>query len=68
MSYANKIGDGVSTMAGIGGTTRIYSASFTTTKNQQDYDLQAIAEAASTSGTDDDGGAVPYAGKVGALG
>jgi len=65
LSYANKIGDGVSTMAGVGGTTRIYSASFTTTKNKQDYDLQAIVEAASASGEDDGGTAVPYAGKIG---
>tara|TARA_Y100000592_G_scaffold56450_1_gene88697 strand:- start:9899 stop:11176 length:1278 start_codon:yes stop_codon:yes gene_type:complete len=65
LSYANKIGDGVSTMAGVGGTTRIYSASFTTVKNQQDYDLQSIVSAASDTGLDDDGNAVPYAGKVG---
>ncbi len=65
LSYANKIGDGVSTMAGVGGTTRIYSASFTTVKNQQDYDLQAIVKAASDSGNDDNGGAVPYSGKIG---
>ena len=65
LSYANKIGDGVSTMAGVGGTSRIYSASFTTVKNQQDYDLQAIVKAASDSGNDDNGGAVPYSGKIG---
>ena len=65
LSYANKIGDGVSTMAGIGGTTRIYSASFATVKNQQDYDLQSIVSAASDTGLDDAGGAVPYAGKIG---
>jgi hypothetical protein len=65
LSYANKIGDGVSTMAGVGGTTRIYSASFTTLKSVQDYDLQAIVQSASTSGVDDTGGAVPYAGKIG---
>jgi len=64
LSYANKIGDGAATMAGFGGTTAIYSASFTTVKNKQDYDLQAIVEAASTSGVDDTGGAVPYAGKI----
>ena len=65
LSYANKIGDGVSTMAGVGGTTRIYSASFTTVRNQQDYDLQTIVSAASDTGLDDSGGAVPYAGKIG---
>ena len=65
LSYANKIGDAASSMAGVGGTTRIYSASFTTVKNQQDYDLQAIVKSASDSGTDDAGGAVPYSGKIG---
>ena len=65
LSYANKIGDGISTMAGVGGTTRIYSASFTTTTNKQDYDLQAIVQSASNSGVDDAGGDVPYAGKIG---
>ena len=65
LSYANKIGDGASTMAGIGGTTRIYSASFTTSKNIQDYDLQEIVQSASASGVDDAGGTVPYAGKIG---
>jgi hypothetical protein len=65
LSYANKVGDAVATMAGIGGTTRIYSASFTTVKNQQDYDLQTIISSASDTGLDDDGNAVPYAGKVG---
>ena len=65
LSYANKIGDGVSTMAGVGGTTRIYSASFTTVRNQQDYDLQTIVSAASDTGLDDSGGTVPYAGKIG---
>jgi len=64
LSYANKIGDGVATMAGVGGTSRIYSASFTTVKNQQDYDLQSIVSAASDTGLDDSGGAVPYAGKI----
>ncbi len=65
LSYANKVGDAVATMAGFGGTTPIYSASFTTVKNQQDYDLQTIISAASNTGLDDAGGAVPYAGKVG---
>ena len=65
LSYANKIGDAASSMAGVGGPPRIYSASFTTVKTQQDYDLQAIVKAASDSGTDDAGGAVPYSGKIG---
>ena len=64
LSYANKVGDGVSTMAGVGGTTRIYSASFTTVKNQQDYDLQSIISSSSASGVNDNGDAVDYSGKV----
>ena len=64
LSYANKIGDGVSTMAGVGGTSRIYSASFTTVKNKQDYDLQTIISSSSASGLNDNGDAVDYAGKV----
>jgi len=65
LSYANKIGDAVATQAGFGGTTPIYSASFTTVKNQQDYDLQTIISGASATGLDDAGGVVDYAGKVG---
>ncbi len=65
LSYANKVGDAVATMAGFGGTTPIYSASFTTVANQQDYDLQSIISGASATGVDDAGNAVPYAGKVG---
>ena len=65
LSYANKVGDSTATQAGVGGTTRIYSASFTTVKNQQDYDLQTIISSSSASGVNDVGGAVPYAGKVG---
>ena len=64
LSYANKVGDGVSTMAGVGGTTRIYSASFTTVKNKQDYDLQTIISSSSASGVNDNGDAVDYSGKV----
>lgn len=63
-NYTNKVGDGVSTMGGIGGTTSIYSASFTTVKNQQDYDLQTIISSSSASGQNDSGEAINYAGKV----
>ena len=65
LSYANKVGDSAATQAGVGGTTRIYSASFTTVKNQQDYDLQTIISSSSASGVNDAGGTVDYAGKVG---
>jgi hypothetical protein len=64
MSYVNRIGDGLSTMAGFGGTTPIYSASFTTVKNQQDYNLQTIISSSSASGVNDNGDAIEYAGKV----
>lgn len=62
---ARKIGDAVATAAGFGGTQPIYSASFATTQNQQDYDLQTIISGASSTGTDDAGNAVPYSGEVG---
>ncbi len=65
LSYANKVGDSIATMAGVGGTTPFYSASFTTVRDQQDYDLQSIISAASDTGLDDAGNAVPYAGMVG---
>jgi len=41
-----------------------YSASFQPVNNQQDYNLQAIIQSASDSGTDDAGKTVDYAGKV----
>ena len=63
-NYTNKIADGMATMAGVGGTTTIYSASFTTTKNQQDYDLQTIISSSSASGVNDNGDAIDYSGKV----
>ena len=63
-NYTNKIADGMATMAGVGGTTTIYSASFTTTQNQQDYDLQTIISSSSASGVNDNGDAIDYAGKV----
>ena len=65
VSYARKVGDGLSTLAGFGGTTKIYSASFAPQTNQQDYDLQDIVESASNSGVDDSGISVPYSGAVG---
>jgi hypothetical protein len=65
ISYAQRVGDGLGTLANIGGTQTIYSGSFKTQKAKQDYDLQSIIEAASESGTDEAGGAVDYAGLVG---
>jgi hypothetical protein len=45
---AFRIGDGFATEAGVGGRQEIYSASFDTVSDKQDYDLQAILEADST--------------------
>ena len=46
--YSRRVGDGYSHEAGFGGTTSIYSASFTLRPKQQDYDLQSIISASST--------------------
>jgi hypothetical protein len=65
VAQARKIGDAMATNGGAGGTTRIYSASFSPSNDTQDYDLQAIVENASSDGTDDGGTAVPFSGKIG---
>ena len=65
MAYAKRAGDGMSAVAGFGGTVPNYSASFAPKDNVQDYDVQAIIESASNSGVDEHGNAVPYADKVG---
>ena len=49
--YARRVAYGFSTEAGFGGETRIYSASFTTVIDQQDYDLQQIVSASADGGT-----------------
>jgi len=64
-SYSKKVGDGMASVAGFGGTVRQYSASFAPKSNQQDYDLQTIIETASTDGKDDGGNVVDFADKVG---
>jgi len=43
--YARRVGNAAAFDAGLGGTVREYSASFSITNKQQDYDLQAIVEA-----------------------
>jgi len=58
--YARRVGHGYSTEAGIGGITPIYSASFDTVVNQQDYDLQQIVSSSAATDT-----AVPYYNIVG---
>lgn len=47
--YMQRYGEGFSSMANVGGTTPIYSASFTAVNGQQDYDLQAIISASSAN-------------------
>ena len=64
VAYAQRVGDGLSSMGNIGGTKTIYSASFNPSKNVQDYDLQNIVQSASNSGVDQDGRSVDYSGKV----
>ena len=49
--YARRVGYGFSTEAGFGGETRIYSASFASIADQQDYDLQLIVSASAAAGT-----------------
>ena len=65
IGYSRRVGDAMSTAAGFGGTVPQYSGSFTTVRNQQDYDIQKIIQNASESGVDQTGTAVPYAGKIG---
>jgi hypothetical protein len=54
--YALRMGDTFSHEVAIGGTDPIYSASFDTVNDQQDYDLQSIISASAA------GGEVDYAG------
>tara|TARA_R110002020_G_scaffold37239_11_gene112545 strand:+ start:2402 stop:3670 length:1269 start_codon:yes stop_codon:yes gene_type:complete len=65
LGYARRMAEGFASEATIGGNMTEYSASFATTQNQQDYDLQNIIDSASNSGVDDKGDAVNYSGKVG---
>ena len=47
--YARRIAHGYSTEAGFGGTSPIYSASFTTSVDKQDYDLQQIVSSSAAT-------------------
>jgi len=62
--YARRIGDGMSAVAGFGGTVPQYSASFRPTANIQDYDLQNIISSSAATGEDDAGKPVIFEGKV----
>jgi len=50
---ANRTSDFYSNQANIGGTERIYSASFDSVPDQQDYDLQSIVETAAAEASSD---------------
>jgi len=63
-AYSLRVGDGMATAGGMGGTTRIYSGSFKAVTGQQDYDLQTILSSASDTGQDDGGNIVPFAKQI----
>ena len=58
--YVRRISEGLSTEAGFGGLTPIYSASFTAQSGRQDYDLQTLISSSASADT-----ALPYYGQVG---
>ena len=59
---AFQMGNKFATEAGVGGEQTIYSASFDTVSDQQDYDLQSIVSA---SAVNSDNSAYPFYNKVG---
>jgi hypothetical protein len=59
-AYAKRVGHSVSTEVGFGGEVTIYSASFTATNGQQDYDLQQIVSSSAADTATED-----FYGKVG---
>jgi hypothetical protein len=64
-SYSQRVSEGFSTQAGLGGNTRIYSASFRATASVSDYDLQSILNSASVNNVDvATSDAVPYSGLI----
>tara|TARA_B100001123_G_scaffold28354_1_gene30146 strand:+ start:1044 stop:2342 length:1299 start_codon:yes stop_codon:yes gene_type:complete len=64
LAGTKRMGDGLASIAGFGGTMPQYSASFKPVIDQQDYDLQTIVEDAGTSGTDDAGNPIDFEGKI----
>ena len=58
-SYTKKVMDTTISETGLGGTTPIYSASFSPTQSIQDYDLQTIISSSATDST------LPFYNKVG---
>ena len=61
-SYAKRIGRSISSEANMNGVEPVYSASFNTSVNQQDYDLQSIVHSASI---DSDNSGFSYYNKIG---
>jgi len=59
LTYAKKVASGMASEAGIGGDRTIYSASFDTETDRQDYDLQTVISASSTDSS------TPFYDKVG---
>ena len=57
-----RIGDTFATEAGVGGRQNIYSASFDTVTDQQDYDLQTIVSSAAANSDNSD---FPFYNKIG---
>jgi len=53
--YVRRISEGLATETNLGGLTPIYSASFASVNNQQDYDLQTLISSSSSTDT-----ALPY--------
>jgi len=49
--YTRRVAEGISAEAGVGGNLTYYSASFTPTASQQDYDLQTIISSSVEDGT-----------------
>ena len=59
LGYIRNVGDSIGTLAGLGGNQTVYSASFTTLEDTQDYDLQKIIYTASLAASS------PFHNKVG---
>ena len=64
--YARRIGEGLSREAAVGGNVTMYSASFSITGGQQDYDLQTIISRSAMNNSDEaTGSPVDYADVIG---
>ena len=50
-AYSKRVADAAAGEAGVGGDREVYSASFDTTEDQQDYDLQSIISASAATNT-----------------